>query len=69
MSKTILLVRAIRGKGFLNLEVLRSIEDNILFQFFDIKCFNLAISRVGIKEGKVGQLFSSNISTYEQTNS
>ena len=54
----------IQGEGLLNLEILRSVKDNIM-HFFNTKYVDLNANRDGIKKEKVGQLFSSNISTHE----
>ena len=41
----------------------------LLMSFFNINYFDLNVNRDGVKEEKVGQLFSSDISTYDQINS
>ena len=53
----------IRGESLLNLEASRSTKHNISYYFSNIKYFDLNVNRDGIKEEKVGHMFSSNIST------
>ena len=59
----------IRGAYFLNLNLLSSTEDNILYNF-QYKILRKSVNRDGIKEGKLlGQLLASNINSNKQINS
>ena len=69
LSQMILQVGTCLRGGIINFRGPWVYQKQDLILFFNIKYFDLNVNWDGIKEEKVGQLFLSNISTYEQTNS